>query len=320
MMLESLAQEIVSKFKAARICLLVLHRNPDPDSLGSAAAMAAFLEAQNISYRFYCESQLPDTAQFFGISRSNCLNPQEVIKIDPDLIATFDAGDLVHAGLKSIDYKKPSPLIVNFDHHSTNTRFGALNVIDTSCSSTTEVIYQFFKAINFPIRARTASYLLAGLLTDTDHFFNPATTSSSLSMASELMARGVSLPFTRQLLFERHGISALRLIGLVLSRLRKNPRYDIAVTYVTEEDLEKHKITFDDIESAANILNAIGDAKAMALVKYEKGLVRVSFRTTREDVNLGKLAETLGGGGHKKAAGFRVPGALQVEGGRVKVL
>ena len=266
------------------------------------------------------------------------------------MICTFDAGDLAHAGLsfspspetdpggvvrqfwerlqrakedpciaESTPLGSVSPFLINFDHHASNTHFGNLNVVDTACSSTTELIYHFFQAIRFPIQAKAAAYLLAGVLNDTDHFSNPATTSSSITMASELLSRCVSLSSLRELLFERRGINALRLIGEVLGRLRKNKRYGIAVTYVTDEDVKRYNLNFEEIADMVNILNAIGDCRAMAVLKCEDGLIRCSMRTTRTDVDLSHLAELLGGGGHKKAAGFRVRGTLTVDSNRVRI-
>lgn len=314
---KALANEILAKLKSAQRICLVVHRRPDPDSLGSAAAIGAFLNAYHIPHLYFCPTELPSETHFFGIDEKHVLDAAQLKLLNPDLICTFDAGDLNHAGLEGLAKK---PFTINFDHHSTNTEFGDLNVIEVKSASTTEVIYHFFEEIRFSLSAKMASYLLAGVLIDTDHFFNPATTSSSLVMAGELMAHGVSLTQVRQLLFERRGIASLRLIGEILARLQKNEQYGIAVTHVSEDDLKKHQMTLDDLEGVANILNSIGDAKVMLLLKEQQGDIKVSMRTTKNDVDLGRLAERFGGGGHKKAAGFTVRGTLQKQGRRVRIL
>ena len=334
-MQESLAQEILRKLQAASRVALVLHRRPDADSLGSAAAFAALLSAQAIPYSFYCVTALPSEAHYFGIDQGNCLNAEGLIKANPDVVCTFDAGDLIHAGLTPSPYPHPTcglplpegeggvrgqPFIINIDHHATNTRFGMLNVVEVKCASTTEVVYRLLHLLHAPISARVAGYLLAGLLHDTDHFLNPATSGPALEMAGQLMGHGVSLSELRQLLFERWSMGALRLIGEVLSRLKHNRRYGMAITYVTEEDVARHGVSFDEVEGIANMLNALGEVRAMCLLKASNGHIRGSFRTTREDVNVGGLAELFGGGGHRKASGFTIRGALQIEEGRVKVI
>lgn len=316
----SLAREILAKFKGARKVLLVMHRRPDPDSVGSAAAMAEFLDAQNIARRYFCATPLPSEAALFAI------DPQTVLGSSPgpsladcDVVCTFDAGDLKHVGLEMALQSAPH-YIVNIDHHSTNTNFGDLNIVDLSAAATTEIIYGFFKAVGFTVTRRVAFCLLAGLLTDTDHFYNPATTASALEIASELIAKGVALPELRRVLFERRDPSALKLIGEALARLKTHPRFNIAVTYITEEDLNRYQVDFEDAEGLANILNTLGGARAMLLLKEAGGIIRGSWRTTRSDVDVGRIAEVCGGGGHRKAAGFTLRGTLQVEGVHVRVV
>lgn len=336
----SIAHRIAEKLKSARKVLLVMHRRPDPDTMGSAAAMAEFLRGHGVPFQYFCATPFPAEAALFGIDTANLITHNSSLITQFDVVCAFDAGDLEHAGLapplnlplgkgeKKEDVPPPykggaqggSPCLIVFDHHSTNAHFGNLNAVDPNAAATTEIVYDFFQKVGFPVSARAATYLLAGLLTDTDYFLNPGTTASSLKISGELIARGVSLTQLRSLLFERRGLSALKLMGEALTRLKQHPRLGIAVTYVTAEDLQKHNLGFEDLEGISNLLNSIGDARATLLLKAQDGLVRGSLRTTRQGVDVGRLAAALGGGGHKKAAGFSARGTLQVEGGRVRVL
>ena len=315
-MLESFAQEILAKLRAAQKIVLALHCNPDADSLGSAAALAEFLKAQGLAFQYYCATALPSQAALFGIAPDKILTPAELSVFASAVICVFDAGDLAHAGLHAL---KSWPFIINFDHHATNTRFGAINAVDTTCASTTEVVYGFLNALRAMVSPRLARYLLAGLLTDTDHFMNPATSASALIMAARLLSQGVGLNALRQILFEQRGIADLQLIGEALARLQ-NTRYGLAFTYLTEEDALRHGVKLEQAADLANILNVVNDARAMMVIKHEAGVVKVSMRTTRSDVDLSRLAEALGGGGHPKAAGFRFRGTLQIKGDCVRVL
>lgn len=290
-----------------------MHKRPDADSAGSAAAFGDFLKTKRIPFVYYCSTEISKELGFLGVEPA--LSKEEIKFLNPDLAIVFDSGDTQHAGIDFL-----SSFIVNFDHHSTNTNFGNLNLVEADASSTTEVLYHFFNLIRFPITKKIASYLLSGILVDTDHFFNPATTASSLAMASELITYGVSMSQVRQLLFERRGINSLQLIGEILSRLQKNERYGIAVTHVSEKDLEKYHMTFEDLEGISNILNSIGEAKAMLLIKSQGDSIRVSMRTTKDNVDVGRLAEMFGGGGHRKAAGFAIKGKLETSEGKVRVV
>lgn len=334
-MTESLAQELVTRLKGAGRVLLVVHRRPDADSLGSAAATAALLDTYQIPYSFYCSTPLPAEASYFGIDERNTAAGLRLEGAQGLVLCTFDAGDLVHAGIAdfitppapprtsdALRGRSPTevsdlkggkgalPFLINIDHHATNTRFGHLNIVETGCASTTEVVYRLFHLLRVPIAARTAGHLLAGLLHDTDHFFNPATSGPALQMASRLMEYGVTLQAMRQLLFERWSMGSLRMIGEVLARLKLNDRYGIAVTYVTDEDAARHQVSLEEVEGIANVLNVLGEVKAMCVLKSSEGRICGSFRTTRDEINVGRLAELLGGGGHRKAAGFTIKGTL----------
>lgn len=323
-----LAHKIAEKLTSARRVLLVMHRRPDPDSMGSAAAMAEFLRARGVPFQYFCATPLPAESAFFGIeARTVLVGAQGLSLSNFDVVCAFDAGDLEHAGLEMLQgvtrgYQRLQsvPFIVNIDHHATNANFGDLNAVDSSAAATTEIVYDFFQKVGFPVSARAATYLLAGLLTDTDYFLNPATTASALKLAGELIERGVSLAQLRSLLFERRGLYALKLMGEALCRLKKHPRLSVAFTYVTDEDLQKYGLDFEELEGLSNLLNSIGDVKVMLLLKSGDGTIRGSLRTTREGVDVGRLAAALGGGGHAKAAGFGLYGTLQVEGGRVRVI
>lgn len=265
-------------------------------------------------YFFYCISGVPPEARFFNIDPDKVLSLREICAACPEVICSFDAGDLKFAGLEwlgSMEASQTKPFLINFDHHITNTHYGDLNLIDADCSSTTEVLYKFFKALEWKMPKRVAEYLLAGILVDTDHFSNPATTVSSLEVAADLLAQGVPMLQLRQFLFERRGLNTLKFIGEILARLRKNPRYNLAVTYLTEEDIKDYGLSGEEIEGLSNILNLLGDVKAMLLLKGGKDIIRGSLRTTSAEVNVGRLAEIFGGGGHRKAAGFSLRGTLQ---------
>src|SRR3989338_3358701 len=119
----SIAHEIALKLTSARRVLLVCHRRPDPDSLGSAVSMGAFLEAKKISHSYYCPTPFPPEAVFFGINPDQKSVRAEEIMSAFDVVCVFDARDLKHAGLDSLDTHGPRPFIIVFDHHATNTRF-----------------------------------------------------------------------------------------------------------------------------------------------------------------------------------------------------
>lgn len=102
-MQESLAREILSKIKPAQRICLIMHQRPDADALGSAASFGAFLASQKIPFMYYCKTGFPQQeAGFFGLEPDLFLDKTGLQALCPDLIISFDSGDLKHAGLEEL--------------------------------------------------------------------------------------------------------------------------------------------------------------------------------------------------------------------------
>jgi phosphoesterase RecJ-like protein len=226
-------------------------------------------------------------------------------------MAVFDAGDLRFAGIADLVAAMPRrPFILNFDHHATNERFGDVNVLDVTASSTAEVVYNFFRDCGKDIDKAIATCLLTGILTDTGNFSNPATSKSSLEAASDLLGRGGKIQEVANRLMRNKSMESLRLWGDVLSRLKYNEKLGVASTVIFNKDLEREGVEDEQIEGVSNFLNNFLDVKiVLVLRELPGGLVKGSFRTA-ENVDVSLIAKVLGGGGHKKAAGFTVPGRV----------
>jgi phosphoesterase RecJ-like protein len=289
--------------------LLVAHKKPDGDTLGSSSAVLNWLirkgktptafcaDAPSASFRYLDNIHLftTDTAVFDSVY---------------DLVIVFDSGDLRYAGVHDhFGRLQPGHLVLNIDHHVTNEHYGHLNIVLPEASSTAEIIYRFFAENGIALDHRMATSLLTGLYTDTSNFSNAATTPLAIEAASRLMAAGARhLDILRHLLHDKP-IDVLRVWGILLSRLRHNPEYDVAATYLLRSDVDGGPT--DIADGLANFLNGIvgGTDTLMVLRELPNGQVRGSFRSVKRDIS--KVAKLFGGGGHKKAAGFTVHGRIQ---------
>ncbi len=310
----------------ARRVVVVPHKNPDGDTLGAATAFFHYLKSHGIDATLWCKT---------GASAPLAFLPHaEELRSDPalwdgasvarqfDTVCIFDAGDPTFAGVADrIATLGMRPTIINFDHHFTNTHFGDYNFVQLDAASTTQVLYNYFHAIQFPIDAPTATCLLTGLMTDTGNFSNPATSESALAVGAELIRRGGSYHAILQYTYRNKSADALKLWGIALSRLSIKPELNIAYTALTRADMEGLRVTDGDIEGVSNFMNSIGDTKISLLLKEtHDGFVKGSLRTTASDVDVSALAATFGGGGHRKAAGFAVRGHLEERGGEWNIV
>ncbi len=295
--------------------ILTTHYHPDGDALGSICSLSLLLENLKKEYIAIVDN-IPDNFLFIpGIQNLTKLNDLQQINIkDFDLIITLDFSEISRSPIYEYikKAKKLNLQIINFDHHLNNEQFGSINIVNTKSSSTTYLIYKFFKTNKLSITSEIATAILTGILTDTDHLSNSNTTEQAIEACSDLILKGAQLYKITYNTKVNKDIEVMKLWGDVLSRLQINPKWNIAYTIITQQDLKKHNQPMEAIEGLPNFLNSLYGPKAVLVLReQEDGTIRGSLRTNRENINLEKLAKKLGGGGHKKASGFTIKGKLE---------
>src|SRR3989344_2641398 len=303
------AHQIHDHIKNANKLALVSHPNPDGDTLGAAMAFAEYLQTLGKEVKIFCLTPVPD--KFGFLKNIHLVSQDPKTFLDMDTITVLDCGDLRYAGVVEL-LKDHAATIINIDHHATNEKYGHMNMVVVGAASTTEVVYNFFKFNSIRITPSMATALLTGLITDTDNFSNSATSHTSLIASSELLRLGANWTVIHHSLVQNKSIAILKLWGLILSRLTKKENSDMAYTYLTIKDLTQYGINDDDVEGISNFLNKLDGAKVSLFIKETAdGKIKGSFRTTNDDVDVSALAKQMGGGGHKKAAGFTTDGTIE---------
>jgi len=300
---------------SARKVLLTTHEKPDGDAIGSMLALAYYLRDIGKEYLCFSKDKVIDRFYFLpGVEEIK--DKVENIK-NYDLVVFLDTGDIKRAGifeyLNDIDLQETK--LVNIDHHLSILRNWedkfALNIINLAVSSTSEIIFHFFKYIDADNNKEKATNLLTGILTDTSCFSNLGTTVDSFQVAAELLNKGANLKKICDRAFKSSNVVSLRLWGRVLARLHKNKKTGVVTSIITQRDLKECGAEEESTEGISNFLNSLSEAKFTLLLKEEKdGFIKGSLRTTRDDVDVSKIAAFFGGGGHKKAAGFSLKGKL----------
>ncbi len=289
--------------------LLIADGKPDGDSLGSSSGFLNWLIREGKTAQAYCAAPIPRSFSYLdGIHLFR--NDATTFKEDWDLIITFDAGDLRHCGVEQLLPQVTSTYtLVNIDHHATNARYGQLNLVYVDACSTCEVVYRFLKAEEIRLDSAIATSLLTGILTDTSSFSNSATTSPGIEAASVLTSAGARVNEVYHHLLQNKTIDGLRVWGLALSRLKYHPTYNIVTTYFFAKDLVG--MSEEAVEGISNFLNAsCGEAEVILVLReLPDGKIKGSMRSAKRDIS--KLAKLLGGGGHKKAAGFTINGRFE---------
>jgi len=310
--MENLFKQLTEQLEKANKVVIISHNRPDGDTTGSNLAIRLHLERMGKEVTSACADPLPDELQFLPEAETFT---QEFILEDFDTVIIVDAGarHLVRFFESYPELNRTRKPIICIDHHYSNDNFGTLNLIDPEETSTTTLLYKYFKAENIEIDTPIATCLLNGIYTDTGSFMHSNTKPSTMKTASELIKLGADYKSIAKYNFNTTSIKKLKLMGEVL----KDIEYDQdgrVVSGVSQGLFKKYEATSEDLGGIVDFLNSIPEAKYTVLyTEDKKGNVKASLRTQHEDVNVAKIAEEFGGGGHPKAAGFRVPGRLSRE-------
>ena len=230
-----------------------------------------------------------------------------------DLIVVLDCADLVlleSVYTEHMDMFSQVP-VLNIDHHISNTGFGSIRLIDPSAASTTEILYHWFKseeAWNRKISPDIATLLLTGLITDTRSFQNPNTTPRSLEIAAELLEIGARQQEIIQNVYKTKPLSTLRIWGRALNRIQFDKEAKVAWSAISADDLIEIGASSKETSGILDdLISTVPDSSVYIMfTELEEGGLKASVRSTAE-VNVSDLcAKLFGGGGHPRAAGFRV--------------
>jgi len=299
---------VVEKITNCSSCIIVSHESPDGDSLGAQIGLALGLKKLGIKTQIRCKDPVPSIYGF--LPGTELLIPSRSIRLGQgDILVVLDCGNLERTGVRFIPH--PSPIIINIDHHVSNTAFGHVNWVDPDASATSEMIYLLLQCMAVAIDPCIATNLYAGILTDTGSFQFSNTSSQCLHIASQLVQANADPHAISSAIYDRKSLPAIRLIGHVLSGMEIHNGQGIALLTVTRQLLEDLDATYEDTEDLVVIPQKIASIRISILIKeLDDGEFKVSLRS-KGRLNVSKIADRLGGGGHPNAAGIKMKGSLQ---------
>lgn len=294
--------QVVELIEAKRLFGITSHIRPDGDSLGSSLGLYWLLRALDKEVEVIMRDPVPHAYQLLPGAGEVRVTPG----IDRPYHAVFviECSDITRPGL--LDLEKQ--VVVNIDHHSTTALFGTINWIDSTASAVGEMIYNLCKATGVRVTKEIAECVYTALITDTGSFHYSNTTERTFKVASELVRTGVKPAKTAEAVFASYPWSRIQLMGEVLSTARRNKTGRVACLRQTLEMQKKTGAADEDADGFVNYPLTVGEVEAVALLKEcAPGVYRTSLRS-KGDVNVARVAETFGGGGHRNAAGCTLKG------------
>ncbi len=298
--------EIGKILKEKSSFLIVTHKNPDGDAIGSSFALYNVL--RELGKTVYLEIPTKPSYIYDFLDDYNIVEITSNSK-NVEVVIALDSAELHRCGLEK-DYIKDK-LLINIDHHKTNPGYGDINLIEPDAAAVGCIIYDILKTNKLPITKKTAEYLYLSILTDTGSFRYSSTTSKTFKVASELLEKGVEPWYIASNVYEREKPETYKLLALTLNTLELHLEGKLALLYTTQEMFKKTNTTADNTESFVNFARSIrGVEVGVFLREDEPDVFKISIRS-RGLVDVSEVATKFEGGGHKNAAGGTVRASLE---------
>ena len=296
-----------------RRVVLLCHANPDGDAIGSLLGMGLLLERHlpNIPVRMVCKDPVPPTFAFLPSCSRLFSDPGLA---EGDVIIVLDTAEPKLTGFHEthpqiFDGTYPSICI---DHHPTNSKYATVSLIDPESASSCEIVLAFAEHSGWAVDSEIATCLLTGVYTDTGGLLHSNTTASVYRTVGKLLRAGARRQEMVQEVFRTAKLSTLKLWGRVLEKITISGEGG-AISAVTQGDFRATGADYSELTGAVDYLNAVPGMRFSLILSERDGKVKGSLRTLRDDVDVSAMASKFQGGGHRRAAGFALPGKLQPE-------
>jgi phosphoesterase RecJ-like protein len=299
------------------------HVRPDADAIGSEIGLARVLQALGKTVTIINTSATPPNLAF--------LDPQHEVKqlgvgaTAADILAAevhfvVDTSAWIQLSDVGKVMRNSQAVKVVIDHHVSSDDLRAIEFKDTVSEATGALIFDLSQELGIELGPETATALYAAIATDTGWFRFSAVTSQTMHRIAKLMEFGASPSTVFRELYERSTLARMHLVGRALSRMTLDCDGDLAYVWIPWVDFEETGAVSSDTEDLVNeCLKIAGTKGAFIAIEQQNRQVKVSFRSRVDGLDVAKISEQFGGGGHRQAAGATLPGPLPQTIERVRI-
>ena len=300
-------EQVLEELRRADKLFLTTHENPDGDALGSLLGMQRILEQlgkDSVMYMAPGEFPLPHEYRSMDFEGLLVAPPEDIAE---RVVVFLDCGNIERM---PVDFLKRDGIhILNIDHHHDNTRFGTVNLVAPGASCTAEIVMGIARELGALLTPSIADALYVGLVTDTGRFMYENTTAAAHHMAAELIEAGVEPQLVFRRLFEELPFQRLQLLSRALTSVSRYEGGAITLATLTRRDFEETGAAENDSEGIVDHIRAVEGTAVAVLVREllcdeRRDQRKVSLRAADGSVDVSRIARALGGGGHRRAAGF----------------
>lgn len=282
--------------------VLICHISPDGDTLGSALALYNVMKLYDKRVQIVCQDRVPESLAFLK-GADEVLSPDKARH--DDCAIAIDCADIARLGGAQSLFNE-ARVTISIDHHGSNTRFAMQNEVFPRCAATAEIIYELLRLMCASFPRDVADCLYTGLMTDTGCFAFTNVTADTFAIASELVRMGADSAMINRRIFRTVPYRKTKLLGYALTVTELYHGGKTGLCVITQDDLNRFNARADDTEG---IIDNIRDIDSVEIAVFIRecldGDYKVSFRS-KEYIDVARIAQDFGGGGHVRAAGFKI--------------
>jgi phosphoesterase RecJ-like protein len=302
-------QQILNAIEQKHRFVLASHARPDGDAVGSLLALYQVLLQRGKQAVAILSDPVP--LLYKSLAFAERIQQCSTVEGDHDVAIVLECDSFQRTRIAGLDCF----FAINIDHHSSGKPFAQINWIDPSACAVGELVYRLALASGAKITPQIATCLYTAVLTDTGSFSYAGTNDRTFELAQQLVRFGADPVQIAQSIYFSSPTSKMRLLGYALNNLHREG--ELAWMYVTLHDVERSGGIEEDLEGLVNYALGIAGVEVAAFFReLPNQRFRVSLRS-KGAVDVARIAEIFGGGGHKCASGFSIEGPLSVAANRV---
>jgi phosphoesterase RecJ-like protein len=289
--------------------LLGCHVHPDGDAIGSVLALGIWLQNAGKQVEMLCLDGVPSVYRF--LEGSSLMRTSLTKNYCPEVLICLDCAEKDRIALPAEIWDLSGLLVVNIDHHITNSQFGNLNLVDPAAAATGELVFRIIKQSRIGIDRAIATALYTAIATDTGFFRYDCTSAYTLETVSWLVKKYQVKPSKiAEQVHEQKSFNSIKLLGEILRSMQVGLGGKVAWIVLNQAMLQRYPVENEETESYVNFARSIEGVEIGLIFKELKpNEFKVSWRST-EAVDVSKLAANFGGGGHARAAGCNISGSV----------
>ncbi|MCL2492211.1 MAG: bifunctional oligoribonuclease/PAP phosphatase NrnA [Coriobacteriia bacterium] len=301
------AVEFLQGLKSDQRVVVCAHVRPDGDAVGSTLALVRTLHLNGVdAYPLLAENKPAPRFYSWLVGFDEYLTPDQVEEWDRiDALIVLDTPVVKRLGAAQKILERADRSLV-IDHHPELEDFGDIRIIDQSAAATAQIVWDLIVEAGLPFDKEVATASYCGLASDTGRFMFSNTSAEVFRSAAQMLDAGVDINDANVRLFSSKPAELLTLEALVLERMMILNNGKVTCSWLTQDDFDTIGVRRDEAESIIDLIRSLEGSEVSLLVIFGDTSTRVSLRS-KTDADVGSIAESFGGGGHRAAAGINWP-------------